>query len=105
MATNVRPSDIPCRLGGEEFALVMPNTTGDVACLAAERLRRHIAGAPFVVAGGSERIEVTVSIGVAATEGRDETAETLLKRADEGLYEAKRSGRNRVVGRSAGRSV
>jgi two-component system cell cycle response regulator len=104
MATNVRPSDIPCRLGGEEFAVVMPNTTGDVACLAAERLRRHVAGAPFAVAGGDQRLEVTVSIGVAATQGRDETAESLLKRADEGLYEAKRSGRNRVVGKSAGRS-
>ncbi|MGE0047009.1 MAG: PleD family two-component system response regulator, partial [Hyphomonadaceae bacterium] len=97
MATNVRPSDFACRMGGEEFAVVMPNTTGDVGCLAAERLRRHVAGAPFIVANGTERLDITVSIGVAATEGRDETAETLIKRADEGLYQAKRSGRNRVV--------
>lgn len=104
MATNVRPSDFACRMGGEEFAVVMPNTSGDVACLAAERLRRHVAGAPFIVAGGVERLDVTVSIGVAATEGRDETAETLLKRADEGLYQAKRGGRNRVIGRTGQRS-
>ncbi|MBL8550179.1 MAG: PleD family two-component system response regulator [Hyphomonadaceae bacterium] len=100
IATNCRPTDIPCRLGGEEFAIVMPNATGDVACLAAERLRCHVAGAPFVVRRGAERLEVTVSIGVAASEGRDETADTLLKRADEGLYQAKRSGRNRVVGKA-----
>ncbi|MGE0829096.1 MAG: PleD family two-component system response regulator [Hyphomonadaceae bacterium] len=103
MATNVRPSDFACRMGGEEFAVVMPNTSGDVACLAAERLRRHIAGAPFVIMGGAERLDVTVSIGVAATEGRDETAETLLKRADDALYQAKRGGRNRVMGRAADR--
>jgi two-component system cell cycle response regulator len=100
IATNCRPTDIPCRLGGEEFAVVMPNTTGDVACLAAERLRRHVAAAPFVIRSGAERLEITVSIGVAATEGRDETAESLLKRADEGLYQAKKSGRNRVVGKT-----
>ncbi|MBI1188704.1 MAG: PleD family two-component system response regulator [Alphaproteobacteria bacterium] len=99
MGSNVRPNDFACRMGGEEFAVVMTKTSGDVACLAGERLRRLVAGAPFIVAGGRERLDVTVSIGVAATEGRDETAESLLKRADEALYQAKRGGRNRVVGR------
>jgi len=99
LATNLRPSDFACRLGGEEFVVIMPRTPGDVACLAAERLRRQICAAPFRVAGISDPLEITVSIGVACSEHADDTAELLLKRADEGLYEAKRAGRNRVVGR------
>jgi two-component system cell cycle response regulator len=88
-------------MGGEEFAVVMPNTTGDLACLAAERIRRQMAGAPVRVSGAGAPVSMTVSIGVATTEGRDESAESLLKRADQALYGAKRAGRNRVVGRSA----
>jgi two-component system, cell cycle response regulator len=99
LGSNVRPSDFACRFGGEEFVVIMPNTTGDVACLAAERLRRHICAAPFTVTGSVERLALTASIGVACS-GADDTAETLLKRADEGLYEAKRAGRNRVVGKT-----
>lgn len=99
LATNLRPSDFACRLGGEEFVVIMPRTPGDVACLAAERLRRQICAAPFRVAGIADPLEITVSIGVACSEHADDTAELLLKRADEGLYEAKRAGRNRVVGR------
>jgi two-component system cell cycle response regulator len=79
----------------------MPRTSGDIACLAAERLRRSIAGSAFIIPGLDQPLDVTISIGVAATDGSDETTETLMKRADEGLYEAKRSGRNRVIGRSA----
>lgn len=104
LASNVRPSDFACRLGGEEFVVIMPRTTGDVACLAAERLRRHICAAPFRVPGMSEPLDVTVSAGVACTEGPDDTADALLKRADEALYEAKRAGRNRVIG-AAGKTA
>lgn len=103
LASNVRPSDFACRLGGEEFVVLMPRTTGDIASLAAERLRRHICSAPFNAPGAPHPIDVTVSIGVACTAAED-TPETLLKRADEALYEAKRSGRNRVIGRVAGRA-
>ncbi len=101
LASNVRPSDFACRLGGEEFVVVMPRTAGDVACLAAERIRRHTCAAPFHAPGLSEPLDVTISAGVACTEGPDDTPEALLKRADEALYEAKHSGRNRVVGRDA----
>jgi two-component system cell cycle response regulator len=104
LASNVRPSDFACRLGGEEFLVIMPRTTGDVACLAAERLRRHICAAPFRAPGLSEPLDVTVSAGVACTEGADDSAEALIKRADEALYEAKRAGRNRVIG-AAGKSA
>jgi two-component system cell cycle response regulator len=101
LASNTRPSDYACRQGGEEFTVVMPRTTGDIACLAAERLRRSICASPFIIPGLAQPLDVTISIGVAATDGADETADTLLKRADEALYEAKRGGRNRVVGKAA----
>jgi two-component system cell cycle response regulator len=101
MASNLRPSDFACRLGGEEFVIIMPRTTGDVGCLAAERLRRQICAAPFRVLGMQDPLDVTVSIGVACSDNADDTAEAVLKRADEGLYEAKRAGRNRVIGKAA----
>jgi two-component system cell cycle response regulator len=101
LAANTRPLDIACRLGGEEFIVVMPGTRGDYASLAAERLRRHVAGTSFKIRNGAERIEVTVSIGVAASLEAGDTAETLLKRADEALYAAKQAGRNRVMAKAA----
>ena len=101
LATNFRPVDIACRYGGEEFVVVMPGTRGDYACLVAERLRRHVAGAAFPIRGGAERIDVTVSIGVSASVSGADTAEKLLKRADEALYRAKQAGRNRVIAEAA----
>ena len=105
LATNVRPSDFACRLGGEEFVVIMPRTGGDIACLAAERLRRHISATPFIIRGVDHPLEITASIGVACSERSDDTAESVLKRADEGLYEAKRAGRNRVIGRTSSRAA
>jgi two-component system cell cycle response regulator len=101
LATNVRAVDLPCRWGGEEFAVVMPDTRLEDALRIAERLRLHVSGAPFRVAAGSEQLAVTISIGVAATKGADDTPDLLLKRADAALYEAKQTGRNRVVARAA----
>ncbi len=100
IGTNVRPSDFACRLGGEEFVVIMPHTNGDTACLAAKRLRRQVCASPFRASGLEAPLEITASIGVACSEHGGDTAETLLKRADEALYEAKRGGRNRVVGRN-----
>jgi two-component system cell cycle response regulator len=105
LATNTRPSDYACRMGGEEFLVLMPRTSGDTACLAAERLRRAICSIPFNIRGVDHPIEVTASIGVACSEQPDDTAETVLKRADEGLYEAKRAGRNRVMGKTASKAA
>lgn len=100
LATNVRPSDFACRFGGEEFVVIMPRTTGDVACLAAERLRRHICAAPFQTPRLSAPLDVTISVGVASAEAGDDS-DALLKRADEALYDAKNAGRNRVIGKTA----
>lgn len=100
LATNVRAVDLPCRLGGEEFVVVMPGTTLEDAQRIAERIRRDISIEPFRALGGREALDVTVSIGVAASVAGD-TPETLLKRADQGVYEAKAAGRDKVVSRAA----
>jgi two-component system cell cycle response regulator len=101
LASNVRAIDLPCRYGGEEFVTIMPDTMLVDAERIADRIRRQIGGSPFRVAAGSELLTVTISIGVAVTLGERDTPEALLKRADEALYEAKASGRNRVISRAA----
>lgn len=90
--------DMLGRLGGEEFAVVMPGRDGPAAVDAAERIRRAVAAVDVRVANG-DRIPVTASLGVSVLE-RDEmmaTAEGLLQAADEALYAAKAGGRDRVV--------
>ena len=101
LASNVRAVDLPCRYGGEEFVVIMPDTSLEAAERIAERIRLHVGGAPFRVANGREILSVTISIGVAATIGESDTPDALLKRADEALYEAKGSGRNRVISHAA----
>src|SRR5436305_5521188 len=97
---SIRGIDLACRYGGEEFVIVMPETDMAVAALVAERIRRRIAAEPFAIEQGSKALDVTLSIGLAALSGND-TATTLLKRADQALYRAKRDGRNRVVADAA----
>nr|AAA87378.1 pleD [Caulobacter vibrioides CB15] len=101
LASNVRAIDLPCRYGGEEFVVIMPDTALADALRIAERIRMHVSGSPFTVAHGREMLNVTISIGVSATAGEGDTPEALLKRADEGVYQAKASGRNAVVGKAA----
>ena len=69
----------------------------EAAALVAERLRQTIAEKPFKVSHDKGKISITISLGVAATEDPAEQADSLIKRADDCLYDAKRSGRNRVV--------
>jgi two-component system, cell cycle response regulator len=94
---SIRGIDLACRVGGEEFVIVMPETDMAVAAMVAERLRRRIAAEPFPISQGSQRLPVTLSIGIAALRGQDDNAAALIKRADQALYRAKRDGRNRVV--------
>ncbi|GAA0213263.1 two-component system cell cycle response regulator [Brevundimonas nasdae] len=101
LATNVRAVDLPCRLGGEEFVVVMPGADLEDAGRVAERIRRDVASQPFRIMGGKEMLTITISIGVAATCGPHDTPELLLKRADEGVYEAKAKGRNIVIAKAA----
>jgi len=94
---SIRGIDLACRYGGEEFVIVMPETDMAVATTVAERLRRRIAADPFAIGQAGDKVEVTISIGIAALNGAKDTAPALLKRADQALYRAKRDGRNRVV--------
>ena len=98
---SIRGIDLACRYGGEEFVIVMPETDMAVATTVAERLRRRIALEPFPIEQGKRPVEVTISIGIAALEAADDNAASILKRADQALYRAKRDGRNRVVADAA----
>jgi two-component system, cell cycle response regulator len=98
---NVRGIDLACRMGGEEFVVVMPDTDGAVAGKVAERIRAQIAQTAFAIGSEGREIPVTVSVGVAALRQGSDSAEELLKRADVALYEAKHGGRNRVVANAA----
>jgi two-component system, cell cycle response regulator len=92
---NLRNFDLVARYGGEEFIVVMPDQ--DAAYAVAERLRRRVGEETFAVSTQAAEITVTISIGVAVVEGVGDTADAILKRADDALYQAKRSGRNRTV--------
>lgn len=90
-----RTTDVVARLGGEEFGLLLPETSIDHAFLVAERLRLKVESTPLKT--GGHTISLTVSIGVAAALPAMESFHDLMKAADDALYEAKGSGRNRVV--------
>jgi len=97
---NTRGVDLSCRLGGEEFLVIMPDTDKALARQIGERIRECVASEPFRVAGGVD-IWVTASVGVATWDGEGDTSEALFKRADNALYMAKRQGRNQVVADAA----
>ncbi|MDF1634820.1 PleD family two-component system response regulator [Mycoplana sp. MJR14] len=101
LRTAVRGADLACRYGGEEFVLVMPDTSAETAAAVAERLRMTIEQEPFRLSDGGVPLQVTASIGIASLLPQGDAPETLLKRADNALYEAKRAGRNRVVAAAA----
>lgn len=90
----LRAEDIGARWGGEEFLVVLPITDLEGASVIGERCRATMADEPFVVPSG-ETVTVTISGGVASSKGED--PERLVRDADAALYEAKQSGRNRVV--------
>lgn len=93
--TVLRQSDMAGRLGGEEFAVLLPQTDARGAREIAERLRAAIAASPCRMADGKV-VPFTVSVGVATLEPADESLAALMDRADQGMYQAKRQGRNRV---------
>ena len=97
---NTRGIDLACRLGGEEFVIIMPDTDIARAYQVGERLRACVAADPFPIRPDMQ-IRVTVSVGIATLERQDDTPETVFKRADNALYAAKRRGRNRVAAAAA----
>ena len=96
MVNQTRGSDMVARFGGEEFVMLMPGLGMPTAVDVAERIRASVELIPFKVSHEIEQLDMTVSVGVATVRPGD-TAETILKRADTALYEAKHGGRNRVV--------
>ena len=96
----IRNSDLMCRLGGEEFVVVMPDTSPEIAAIVAERVRGSVQAEPFRAADGDRQIPITVSIGLACTV-RDPNPDTLFRRADKALYRSKNEGRNRVTADAA----
>ena len=98
---SVRGMDLACRLGGEEFVVIMPDTDIERACQVAERIRGQIASETFDIGKSRQPLKVTASVGVASLERPEDTAEVIFKRADQALYSAKRAGRNRVVADAA----
>ncbi len=102
MQNAIRGIDVLGRWGGEEFAVLLPGATGDAASLVAERLRANVARmrlpeAPETSRVANPMVRMTVSVGVATYINETDTVHMLLKRADAALYEAKATGRNRVV--------
>ncbi len=91
----LRHVDIAGRIGGEEFAMLLPETGGQVAKEVADRLREAISLATIPLENGTS-LKVTASIGLAELEKDDAKIDSLLNKADMALYEAKRSGRNKV---------
>jgi diguanylate cyclase (GGDEF)-like protein len=95
----LRPMDVEARYGGEEFVAILPGTDEDGAYFVADGFRETLRGMN-IAHKGSEKQVVTASVGIAIFDARDAgiTAEGLIRRADEALYNAKTAGRDRVIG-------
>jgi diguanylate cyclase len=97
MKQNVKGRDIAVRYGGEEFAIILPNTVLRSAVTVAEHIRRAVMAKELMKRSTGQNLgRVTISVGV-ATWHRGDTAQSLIARADACLYAAKNSGRNRVI--------
>lgn len=94
---TIRDKDLLGRLGGEEFAVVLPDTSLEEAQVIAERIRARIADLSFHTAQHTQRFHTTISIGISSSAETIYAYELLYKHADLALYQAKQSGRNRVV--------
>lgn len=90
----VRPTDIVTRMGGEEFVVILPNTNLDEAVVTMARLQRSLTKEYFL--GNNQKLLITFSAGVALFKVEDDVA-TILLRADQAMYLAKKSGKNRVM--------
>ena len=98
MKQNVKGHDITARYGGEKFVTALPNTTLRSAITAADHIRRAVMAKELMKRSSGERLgRVTISIGVALLLVPTDTSQSLIERADNCLYVAKRQGRDRVI--------
>ncbi|WP_293808710.1 PleD family two-component system response regulator [uncultured Bosea sp.] len=96
-----RGIDLVARMGGEEIVVVLPDTGRDAAYRVAERIRERVESSPFAIQNNTRDIKVTVSVGVSNRRAGDTSSADMMKRADDALYRAKATGRNRVIVASA----
>ena len=94
LCSTLRETDTAGRIGGEEFAIILPGADSAAAQAFAERLRKVVEKTPLMHVGNA--VSLTISIGIATMDPRETSADDTLIRADEALYRAKRNGRNRV---------
>lgn len=92
--SNIRANDLAARMGGEEFCIIMPDSSPKASAAVADRIRSEIEATIVQTENGPVR--ATVSAGIAIRSAEPETLHSLISRADTALYEAKESGRNRV---------
>ncbi len=92
-----RAEDLVCRMGGEEFCVAWVNLPASQAAARAEKLRQIVENAPPILTEAGQALKVTMSIGVVCDQPARWSIEQMIEHADQALYEAKRSGRNRVV--------
>ncbi len=95
LRSGVRPYDVVGRYGGEEFAVLLPDTNFENSVVVAERICSLVRNEPFQVDG--DVVPITISLGVASSSADDQSLNELINRADEGLYKAKQTGRDRVA--------
>jgi diguanylate cyclase (GGDEF)-like protein len=91
---HARSNDLACRYGGEELAVILPNTNQDSACIAYERFRKMVEEYQFK--HESNQFHMTASIGIASSND-SKSLKDLIAHADQALYQAKETGRNKVV--------
>jgi len=94
---NIRPGDLACRYGGEEFVVALPETPGERALVVAEKIRAAIEAFPFAQENSQPGGSLTISGGVAAFPEDGTNGTELISHADQALYQAKAEGRNRVI--------
>jgi len=94
---NIRKDDIAARWGGEEFIVILPDTSEKLAYCVGERIRREIEQWYFRAENVKGRIQVSVSVGISEVNSAEQDFSKVVTRADQGMYEAKYAGRNRTV--------
>ena len=93
---NIRKVDVFSRIGGEEFAIILPNTDLQKAKELANKLKNLVE--EYILVIDNQEIRITISIGLSTLDEKNQTYNQLLKIADTNLYEAKSKGRNTIVG-------